>query len=808
MSNRKTTDERVTVPGPLRLLALLCLAVMLHAINPARAEEKPANLLPSACHFYSDILPSFPSMLPRLADQQCDGMAAPNPDMVWLSLDVKTLNPKAHTAYELALFRHWTERAVIQMQYADGELVAYDVTAHNFDRYWSVGNFISFAAPARNTPVTHILVGLQNPSSIKLFRQINFVEATDWHETETDGRLIVTLIVGVLLAMLIYNIALAAALRFDFHLHYCLFVFSVVLYNVTAYGLVSHFLPGFLSVGTQMNITILALGLNGLSGLYFLCSFLEKDILGPRWNAAARGLGIAFLATSVLYVSARGWHADTIDLIFNFMSMLGILFILSTLVRALSRKSRAAVFYAVGWGLPIAGVMLRILRGFDIIPHSPLVEYGMSIGMALETVILSIGIADRISQIRRERDKVKLANEKARAASQAKSDFLARMSHEIRTPLNAVIGLSDLMTTTPLDTKQQGYIKNIRLSGDILLNLLNDILDFSKIEADKVTIEKLPFSVQGLIDKVHAVIGPKAEEKSLVLRFEGHKNLPEQVIGDPTRLAQILINLANNAVKFTDAGSIIITFEADRNKDGQLMLTCRVTDTGVGMSADQVGRLFQSFTQADETITRRYGGTGLGLAISKQLVELMGGTIGVESAPGEGSCFHFRLPLTLVTQTISAPDEMPEQAAKENVLDYPLLKGKHVLVAEDNEINQLLACRILEHAGATVEIVYDGQQAVERAKSGGHDLILMDIQMPIMNGLEATRAIRTHGVTIPIIAMTANAAMEDRATCLAAGMNDHVSKPFQPDDLYKALNRCLDTVANQTPENEATSQQA
>lgn len=792
-----------SVSGRLAHVAVLFFVCLLLAtpvfsdtsVQKPGAQQPPVNLLPQACHFTSDIRPNYPSMLPELARADCASDASASREMVWLSLDMDRVDPQAGRDYRLAIFRHWTERAIVQIHYADGFMRAYDVGAHEFDTYWSVGNFVAFDAPARNTAVTHVLVGLQNPSSIKLFRQINFVQAPEWHKKEAEGRLLTTLIAGILVAMLGYNIALAAMLRFDFHIHYCLFVFSVVAYNVTAYGLVAQFFPGGLSVGTQMNITILALGLNGLTGLHFLCSFIEAGVLSERWKTAAKGVGYGFLLTSLLYVGTRGWHADTVDLIFNFMSLIGLVFIFTTLTKALAQKSRAALYYAVGWALPIAGVVLRVLRGFDVIPHSALVEYGMSIGMALETIVLSIGIADRISQIRRDRDAARVAEERANAASQAKSNFLAHMSHEIRTPMNAILGLSDLASKTNLDDQQQSYIRNIQTSGNMLMNLLNDTLDFSKIEAGKLSLETIPFAPADVFENVRAVAAPKAEEKRLAFTIEGLETIPDTLVGDPTRLGQILINLAGNAVKFTDKGHVTVSVSLQGATDQTLTLACRVSDTGIGMTEEQASRLFTSYTQADPSVARKYGGTGLGLAICKQLVDMMGGHIGVDSKPGKGSCFYFSVPLGRVRQGQDAPLERPVEHAKTpstaNEGAMPSLSGLRLLLVEDNQINQLLVTRVLEPTGITLDIASSGPDALRKIDEEPYDLILMDLHMPEMDGIETTQAMRAKpaGADVPIIAMTASTDAETQRSCMAAGMTDHVAKPFKQQTLFDALAR-------------------
>jgi signal transduction histidine kinase/ActR/RegA family two-component response regulator len=774
-------------------LRYLALAVFFLGHVPgsnAHAAPPPQNLLSKACHFYSDIQAQFPSMLSAAEGANCETPAKPSRQMVWLSLSGDYLTTRAGKHYELAIFRHWTERAVVQIHYANGHMVAYDVDAYEFANHWSVGNFVTFDAPAHTAAVSHILVGLQNPSSIKLFRQINFVEAESWNEIESTGRILTTLLAGILVAMLCYNMVLAGVLKFDFHIHYCLFVFSIFLYNIVAYGLVAHYFPGAISVTTQMNITILALALNGLSGIYFIGSFLEAGIVSDRWKQLGKAIAYTFVGVSTVYVSARGWHADITDLLFNLLSLAGIAYVFITLVRALRRGSRASIFYAIGWVLPIIGVAMRILRGFDIIPHSSLVEYGMSIGMALETIILSIGIADRISQIRKERDKALLAEASASAASRAKSDFLAHMSHEIRTPMNAIMGMSDFMAKTKLDTTQRRYMDDIQTSSRVLMNLLNGVLDYSKIEAGRVDLETIEFDPAAIFADVYAVTNQRAHEKGISLAIKGVETLPPVLIGDPTRLSQILINLTNNAVKFTEKGGVTIRVSVERNVEANATLKCQIDDTGIGMAPEQMSNLFQSFNQADTSITRRFGGSGLGLSICKQLVELMGGTIGVDSVPGRGSSFYFSVPMQ-VAEVGSLSSARPAETVTH-------LAGTRMLLVEDNEINQRLAGKLLSIAGVSFDIADGGYAAIKQVADTKYDLILMDLNLPDIDGLEATKTIRAmeNGATTPIVALTGNDDQDSRDACVKAGMDGLIAKPFNPVTLYATLERSVEKTAS------------
>lgn len=777
----------------VRLVVGVVLAAFAFSPQAATAQSpQSVNLLPTACHFNTDIQDTYASVLPEAANADCDTPAEPSRAMVWLSLDVTLAAPRAGEEYVLTLWRHWNHGAVVQIHYADGHMVDYQLGVYGWDEYWSVGNFVAFPAPARGAAVTNILVGLQNPSSIKLFRQINLVEAAAWRETESPNRILTTLLVGILLAMLFYNIALAGFLRFDFHLHYCLFVVAILLYNLFTYGLVSDCLPGVISHPVQMNLTILALGLNGISSMYFLTTFLEKGVLGRRWRQAVHFYGWLFFGSALLYAATRGWHTDTFDLIFNLLSLGGIVVIFSTLVKAFRARSRAALFYAAGWILPIAGVGLRVLRGFDVIPHSALVDYGFPIGAALETIVLSIGIADRISQIRRDRDEAKIDREKAIAANEAKTEFLAHISHEIRNPMNAIIGLSELAAQTDLTKEQRGYIRNIQTSGNVMMHILDGTLDFSKIEAGKVTLEEIEFAPQDVFDNVRAIIGPKAEEKGLSFRIDGEQQLPVAMRGDPTRFSQILINLANNAVKFTDRGRVVLAVSFDQLSENRIWLHCRITDTGIGMSADQIARLFQSFSQADVSVARKYGGTGLGLVISKQLVELMGGSIGVESVPGKGSNFYFSLPFDCVESanaSAATGSEMSGVSSPHTATSD--LQDRRILVVEDHPVNQQLVRKTLEDSGADVDIAADGREAVAKAGNNHYDAILMDLNMPGLGGIEATEAIRSSdkGSKVPIIAMTGSTDAETLEACKSVGISDHIIKPFHQAALRQTLER-------------------
>jgi len=449
----------------------------------------------------------------------------------------------------------------------------------------------------------------------------------------------------------------------------------------------------------------------------------------------------------------------------------------------------------------VAAIGFFVAAPFDILPprrFSPTVASALyeSSLLGIITCAAIISAVFRYSELRVQH-RLREARAAAEAASRAKSEFLANMSHEIRTPMNGIIGMAELLRDTRLSGEQREYVEAVHNSAEALLDILNDILDFSKVEAGRIEINAVPLELRKTIEGVLSPLRFRAAQNNIAFRLHVAEDVPDRLLGDSVRLRQVLINLVANAIKFTEDGSVELCVTRDAPESGadHVALRFAVRDTGVGIPEEKLEHIFDAFSQADSSITRRFGGTGLGLAISSQLVRLMHGRLEVSSRVGEGSTFTFtaRFPLDNTEHAKEdSPPEDTQQASSEPSRTY------RVLLADDNAVNRRFGHDVLQKAGHHVVTVNDGAEAVEAAKTGEFDAIFMDVQMPGMDGYTATRQIRklqqVSGTHCPVIAMTAHTMQGDRERCLKAGMDAYVAKPVKPRELLNALNDIIDTA--------------
>lgn len=418
-----------------------------------------------------------------------------------------------------------------------------------------------------------------------------------------------------------------------------------------------------------------------------------------------------------------------------------------------------------------------------------------------------------VTERKRMEEELRQAMRDANAANRAKSAFLAAMSHEVRTPMNGILGMTELALETELTHEQREYLTHVKKSADFLLGVINDILDFSKIEADKLSLECVPFRLRAELDEMLAIPDNQARQKGLKLIRNVAADVPEVLVGDPRRLRQVFENLVANALKFTERGEVFVLIDVAERHDDAVTLRCSVRDTGIGIPPEMLDLIFEPFVQVDGSLTRKYSGTGLGLAISSRLVAMMGGRLTVQSQVGHGSTFHF-------TASFELNPDPPYGAASKSAPVAPLAaEGRHafqrtlrILVAEDNLVNRKLAASILRKLGHSVQVVCNGREALAAFERRKFDVILMDVQMPEMNGLQATAAIRENekgtGLHIPIIAITAYAMKGDREQCLEAGMDAYLVKPIRKKDLIEAIEAAIPSAAKAEDEPPSTPESA
>ncbi|MFP5430923.1 MAG: 7TM diverse intracellular signaling domain-containing protein [Gammaproteobacteria bacterium] len=601
-------------------------------------------------------------------------------------------------------------------------------------------------------------------------------------EEHINNELALGVFYGIGIGLFFYNFFLWAVIRERSYLAYIVHLGSSLLFYASLQGIAYRWWPDWPEWNNRSTYVFAYVSM--ISGTLFAREFL----MTAKWPRMDR----LFLAMTFLGLFAAIGQfvlpARLINPLLGILALANMLLLTGTgIIRWRAGQHEARIF-VLAWGLFLISLVAVALNTYGILPTLIISLYGMQIGLIVQQILLSLALAYRINILKREKQQQEQESRLARSENEAKGNFLATMSHEIRTPMNAVIGITQLLRDTPLNDQQRSYVDMLNNAGQSLLGLISDILDYSKMNAGRLQLEAATFNLHDLLRDCRGMFDAAARQKALALTVEQAEELPVWARGDPTRLRQVLVNLLSNAVKFTDKGHI--TLRAGLlpcEEGGRLLLAVQVEDTGIGLTTDECDQLFKVFSQADSGTARKYGGSGLGLAISKQIIELMGGSIGVRSLPGQGSTFWFTAPLDSAT----APDDLsPHEPG-----DHLAMHHMCVLVVEDNAVNRLVITSMLHKLGVRTRLAHQGEEALAMIKQHSDiDLILMDCEMPVMDGYTATRQIRSleqeQGLRhTPIIALTAHALQEHRERCLACGMNDHIAKPISLEELTRLLLR-------------------
>ncbi|MCP5017903.1 MAG: response regulator [Ketobacter sp.] len=613
---------------------------------------------------------------------------------------------------------------------------------------------------------------------------------------------------GIALSMMVYNLLLMLVVRERIYLEYVVCVVFQIGFIASLNGYAGVLFPQN-SFITDKGIYFCSTAM-AVAFIQFTRTFLQTKELLPRLDRFYR----YYMLVPALALLAEMLVHPTIAAKINVMLvMVTVILLFPVALFQYIKGYRAASYFVFGQGMFLSSVMFTSLSSLNLVPFYFLAPMAIKLGSAAELMLFSMSLAGRISELKKSHFEIQREQEVALAetkaseryveeisevnkvleqALQVRSKFLANMSHEIRTPMNGILGMLELIDNPDLDSVQRNYIDIARRSGKTLLALINEILDLSKIESGKLVLEQNAFSLRELIQDLSSLYSQQVKNKHLTIRVMVDSSVPDYIVGDRTRLWQVLTNLISNAIKFTRRGGVII--KLDTVYEGGQRLRFAVVDTGIGIANSEQESIFESFQQADGTTTREYGGTGLGLSISRKLVTLMGGVLRLASEPGEGSEFSFTLPCCIADDADVAKIE--EEERQQNDVDF---SSYRVLIVEDNEVNQKVAQGILSKLGVQhIYLASNGLEALQYLRGAMVDIVFMDVQMPVMDGFDATRQIRKFDklAHLPIVAMTANAMDGDRKRCLDAGMNDYLSKPIKLELVRQSMLRNLVDVVN------------
>ena len=698
-------------------------------------------------------------------------------------------------------------------------------------------NTLSFALPVEVPPSAGMTCYMRVKTSSSLNMPVTIWSYEAFINQMENSDIALGIYFGALIAMLAYNLILFIIIKDIIYLYYDLFVLFYILFQATLTGISFKYLwPDW--VWWANNSLPFFICMAHFFGTQFTRKVLDTRRRTPMLDTILRSyllMALCGAAASVVLPYA------IIIKVATFLALGVVIHIMAGIIILLQGYGPAR-YYVIAWGVSLTGITIYALKTFGIIPNNFFTNWGLQMSSAWEIILLSLALADKISTLEKEKEQItlesarklqhaynelqdlnvdledkvhqrtrdleesnallikeaherRLAEKKAEKASEAKSFFLANMSHELRTPLNAITGTAGLMLALDLPEKLVGHIRVIQAASNTLLMLVSDILDFSKIEANEMELEARRFSLDALFEELADMFCEQAYNKGINIVVDVDADVPREVVGDKMRLKQVLINLVSNALKFTEKGEITVSCSVHGRQNNEWTLIFSVKDTGIGIETDKIEDLFNVFVQADTSTTRRFGGSGLGLAISKRIVELMNGSIKAESEKGKGSTFYFTAVLKEVDERekeTAVSGKMPGTGStKSTAASYMpgQLSGCEILLVEDNRINRQVATEILKMAGTRVTGVSDGYEALKKLEEQQFSVVLMDIQMPGIDGFETVRRIRqleNHKDT-PVIAMTANALRGDRERCLECGMNDYISKPVEPRTLYAKL---------------------